>query len=112
MNPNITELHANSMQNFDRIKQLLAEADESGVRTLEQLSIDREKLLKINKNVDDVNSKVSISKRIISKMKWEDNKKNNYQTYCRRSCNSCNSCCNYFCSFDKKIILVKFIIKI
>ena len=75
MNPNIIELHANSMQNLDRIKQLLAEADESGARTLEQLSVDKEKLLKINKNVDDVNSKVSISKRIISKMRGEDNKK-------------------------------------
>ena len=75
MNPNIAELHANSMQNIDKIKQLLAESDESGARTLEQLSIDKEKLLKIRKNVDEVDNKVGISRRIIRKMNWEDDKK-------------------------------------
>ncbi len=74
-NSNIAELHANSMHNIDKIKQLLAESDESGSRTLEQLSIDKEKLLKVRNNVDEVNNKVGISRRIIRKMNWEDDKK-------------------------------------
>jgi len=75
MNSNIQEIHASSMQNLGKIQQLLAESDELGARTLEQLSIDKEKLLKVKKNVDEVNSQVNVGKRIIRKMNWEDDKK-------------------------------------
>ena len=75
MNPNITELHANSMQNLSKINQLLAESEDIGARTLEQLSIDNEKLLNVKKNLNDANNKVSIGKRILRKMNWEDDKK-------------------------------------
>lgn len=92
-NSNIAELHANSMHNIDKIKQLLAESDESGSRTLEQLSIDKEKLLKVRNNVDEVNNKVGISRRIIRKMNWEDDKKKNYRRY---KCH-CRCCCCYHC---------------
>jgi hypothetical protein len=74
MNLSITEIHKNSLQNLNKIKELLAQSDESGNQILEQLSIDREKLLKINKNVDEVDSNVSIGRRILRKMNWQDDK--------------------------------------
>ncbi len=75
MNLNISEIHNNSMQNLHKITQILAETEDIGSKTLEQLSIDKEKLLNINKNVDQVNEKVSISRRILRKMNWADDKK-------------------------------------
>jgi hypothetical protein len=75
MDPKISSLHAQSMKNIDTIKQLLAESDETGARTLEQLSADKEKLLKLNRDIDTVNEKVSIGRRIIRKIGLEDDKK-------------------------------------
>lgn len=75
MNSNISEIHNKSMDNLHKITQILSETEDIGSKTLQQLSIDKEKLLKINNNVDNIDEKISIGKRILRKMNWADDKK-------------------------------------
>jgi DNA-directed RNA polymerase subunit H (RpoH/RPB5) len=71
----IYDLHTNTMNNLDKIKQLLVESNQSSYKCLEQLSIDKEKLFKINNNVDIVNNDAKLGNHIVRKINWRDNKK-------------------------------------
>jgi arsenate reductase-like glutaredoxin family protein len=66
--------HKNSIDNLIRARTLLANCEESGCATIQQLEIDKEKLINIQKNVDNTNNIINTSRRIIRKINNNDNK--------------------------------------
>jgi hypothetical protein len=61
-------VHEQTMNSMSEINKMLAQCEENGTTTLQQLSIDREKLLEMNKKIDGVDEKLNFSRRLINKM--------------------------------------------
>lgn len=74
MSSTIQDMHNNSMNNLNKIHSLLSDCNDSATSVIEQLAIDREKLLKINNNVDKVDKEVNFSRKIVSKMNLRETK--------------------------------------
>jgi len=66
MNSNIEDIYNNSNNNLNKIKNLLADCEKSADLTLEQLEIDKEKLIKINKNIEKVDEQSKQSRKILN----------------------------------------------
>lgn len=66
MNSNIEDIYNNSNDNLKKIKSLLQDCEKSANLTLEQLETDKEKLIKINKNIEKVDEQSNQSRKILS----------------------------------------------
>jgi hypothetical protein len=71
---NIEEIHANTMQNLQKIHHILTESEQQAQITSQQLQTDKEKLLKIKKSTDEVNETVNWGRRIIAKINRKEDK--------------------------------------
>lgn len=75
MNSNLKDVYNNSNDNLNKIKSLLQDCENSENFILEELDNDKEKLIKINQNIEKVIDETNISKKILSKFENRETKR-------------------------------------